>query len=562
MNQTIKPPSFRLPLEADDIQVNTCTNPYCNSFGKKPINGNKIEKLERDKHFVIVGINGVNKKGEVIKSRGVKCKNCGVISSVHSNYACAEELKRFLSSRAKAISCRNKDCENNGVLLQANSSQYRKFGKSQSGSIRYRCKSCLSTFSISSNSNHRLRKPEKTIEILKLLVNKVPMRRICEVADVSPSLVYQRIDRIYDVFSKYSEHEKSIFSNLGAEFLHLCSDSQDITLNWDTSLDRRITVLKSFATAEAKSGFIVAQHVNFDPNIDPIELELEARELGDPELQLSYRRYARIWMPSDFRGESEGTEENKISKVFANGAMVRQIYTQYGHFLYLQKILNSIPELQFSLDPDPGIGRAVLYSFREKVIKNTLQVCLVKIQKDLTLSEKKTLLANSDEFWEEEQRKQPSLSEVQLLEHIIERQLLEESYQSLKPSKRWIDSPLPNINEPYKQIQLISYDDEGQSKKALWAIARASLRSVDRYFMLVRRRLSLFERPIHSSSSTNRAWHGYQAYNPYTTVKLLEIFRIVYNYHLAGTTKQTPAQKLGITDRPLSLDELIKGVTL
>jgi len=144
-------------------------------------------------------------------------------------------------------------------------------------------------------------------------------------------------------------------------------------------------------------------------------------------------------MPSDFRGESEGTEENKISKVFANGAMVRQIYTQYGHFLYLQKILNSIPELQFSLDPDPGIGRAVLYSFREKVIKNTLQVCLVKIQKDLTLSEKKTLLANSDEFWEEEQRKQPSLSEVQLLEHIIERQLLEESYQSLKvnPKKRY-----------------------------------------------------------------------------------------------------------------------------
>ena len=515
MNQTIKPPSFRLPLEADDIQVNTCTNPYCNNFGIKPINGNKIEKLERDKHFVIVGINRVSKKGEVIKSRGVKCKNCGVISSVHSNYACAEELSRFISSRAKAISCRNKECRNNGVLLETNPSHYRKFGKSQSGSIRYRCKACLSTFSVSSNSNHRLRKPEKTVEILKLLVNKVPMRRICEIADVSPSLVYQRIDRIYDVFSKFSEHDKPVFSKLDAEFLHLCSDSQDITLNWDTSLDRRITVLKSFATAEAKSGYIIAQHVNFDPNIDPIELELEARKLGDPELQLSYRRYARIWMPSDFRGESEDTEENEISKVFANGAMVRQIYTQYGHFLYLQKILKGIPELQFSLDPDPGIGRALLYAFREKIIKNALQACLVKIQKDLTLSEKKTLLANSDEFWEQEQSKQPSFSEVQLLEHIIERQLLDESYQSLKPSKRWIDSPLPNINEPYKQIQLISYDEEGQSKKALWAIARASLRSVDRYFMLVRRRLSLFERPIHSSSSTNRAWHGYQAYNPY-----------------------------------------------
>ena len=554
------PIDYRVPMEAGAIQVNTCTNSFCINFGIAPVNFNRAVKTKREKDnsYIVVGAN--KKRNNVLtKNRGIKCKACGRIGVIHSNQACLEEKNRFLNSRSQQHSCRNKQCGNHASSIQENPSLYSKFGRSQHGSLRYRCKACKKTFSIPSGISHRLRKPEKTLEILRLLINKVPMRRICEIADISPSLLYQRVDLIYDAFSKYSDHDKSLFSKYDSKLLHLCSDRQDITLNWDTSLNRRTTVLKSIATAEMKSGFILAQHLNFDPSVNPIELELEAREVGDPNLIAAYRRHARVWMPSDFRPEADNDEESKTSKVFVNGAMIREIYTQYGHFLYLETILRSVSELQFSIDPDSGMGRAVLASFKQRVLDRTLQACLVKIQKDLTVSKKKLLLSEADNFWESAQKSHPDIKDVELLEMVIRQQLENKDYQARAVSQRWIEHPLPSMNEPYRKVQLITHDDEGKSDKALWAIARASLRSIDRYFMSVRRRLSLFERPIHSSSSANRAWHGYQAYNPYTAVKMLEIFRVVYNYHLAGTSKLTPAQKLGVLDKALTLEGLLDG---
>lgn len=43
---------------------------------------------------------------------------------------------------------------------------------------------------------------------------------------------------------------------------------------------------------------------------------------------------------------------------------------------------------------------------------------------------------------------------------------------------------------------------------------RCSLHPIDRFFMLIRRRLSLLERPTILSSRTGRIWSGYSAYQP------------------------------------------------
>jgi hypothetical protein len=64
--------------------------------------------------------------------------------------------------------------------------------------------------------------------------------------------------------------------------------------------------------------------------------------------------------------------------------------------------------------------------------------------------------------------------------------------------------------------------------------------------MLVRRRLSLLERPIGSASSTGRTWYGYSAYNPEVIVKILTIFRVFHNYTLLGDDKKTPAMRIGL----------------
>src|SRR5574340_890270 len=58
--------------------------------------------------------------------------------------------------------------------------------------------------------------------------------------------------------------------------------------------------------------------------------------------------------------------------------------------------------------------------------------------------------------------------------------------------------------------------------------------TIDRFFMQVRRRLSLLERPISTSSKAGRTWYGYSAYQPESIEKVLEIFRVFYNYRLGG----------------------------
>ncbi len=64
--------------------------------------------------------------------------------------------------------------------------------------------------------------------------------------------------------------------------------------------------------------------------------------------------------------------------------------------------------------------------------------------------------------------------------------------------------------------------------------------------MQVRRRLSMLERPISSASKVGRTWNGYAAYQPENIVSVLDIFRVYYNYCLAGKDKKTPAMRLGL----------------
>lgn len=84
----------------------------------------------------------------------------------------------------------------------------------------------------------------------------------------------------------------------------------------------------------------------------------------------------------------------------------------------------------------------------------------------------------------------------------------------------------------------------------------ASLRGVDRFFMQVRRRLSILERPIATANSARRAWHGYAAYSPKVAQQVLQIFRTYYNYVLVGEGGKTPAMRLGLADGPIALDVL------
>ncbi len=86
---------------------------------------------------------------------------------------------------------------------------------------------------------------------------------------------------------------------------------------------------------------------------------------------------------------------------------------------------------------------------------------------------------------------------------------------------------------------------------------KASMHAIDRFFMQVRRRLSLLERPIASAGRARRMWYGYSAYSPDSIVKILSIFRTFYNYTQSGKDEKTPAMRLGLAKGVVTLEDII-----
>jgi hypothetical protein len=122
---------------------------------------------------------------------------------------------------------------------------------------------------------------------------------------------------------------------------------------------------------------------------------------------------------------------------------------------------------------------------------------------------------------------------------------------------KWLLHPFPNMSEPEKAVcYLTNYDDYDEEHQA-WLYNKASMHGIDYFFMLVRRRLSLLERPISTSSGAWRRWFGYSAYNPDIIVKLLDIFRVYYNYCLTGQDKKTPAMRLGLAKGVVVPEDII-----
>jgi hypothetical protein len=120
--------------------------------------------------------------------------------------------------------------------------------------------------------------------------------------------------------------------------------------------------------------------------------------------------------------------------------------------------------------------------------------------------------------------------------------------------------PFPNGGEPDKAVcYLTDYGDYAPEQLAR-LYQRASLHSIDRYFMLLRRRLNILERPIQTASAARRAWYGYSAYNPEIPAKLHVIFRAYYNYMFVGKDKKTPAMRLGLATQKSSYDDIVNFV--
>lgn len=327
-------------------------------------------------------------------------------------------------------------------------------------------------------------------------------------------------------------------------------------------------------------------HLNFDPDVAAGVIEHEAAALGHPEVQLPFRRHAGLWLASDYAAarqkgknalsSADGTlngavaardkdaesrsdvevfeEPGRTTPLPKTGRQVHAEYTLYGHCFLLRDLSTGAEKIRLFLDQDSGMRAAALGAFAKRGADRTADAFYVRINKDMTVDERKRALKDSRERFRALEEDHPALDR-QALRLLLIKEALADMAVIGHWKESWLTHPFPSMSEPEKAVCYLTddYDDDHLA----WLYNKASLRAIDAFFMPVRRRLSLLERPIATASNNRRTWHGYSAYNPRSIVKLLEMFRVFYHYVLVGMDQQTPAMRLGLAKGRVSLEDIV-----
>ena len=106
----------------------------------------------------------------------------------------------------------------------------------------------------------------------------------------------------------------------------------------------------------------------------------------------------------------------------------------------------------------------------------------------------------------------------------------------------WLTYPLPSMSEHEKAVcYLTDYDNDYDENHLAWLYNKISLRAIYAFFIQIRRRLSLLDRPIVTANTDRCVWHSYSVYNPHSIVKLLECSESsTITYSSARTSKRRP----------------------
>ena len=131
-------PAFpRIPTPVRGVDVNHCKNPACKAFGVPVEQSVKRGKGADNAHTVVATGKGLP---------AIRCNCCGSVYHMKSNLGVLEEQERMEAALLPADEpcCPDSACENHDIPVSAGKARYSSFGKTSTGSPRWKCN--LSSF--------------------------------------------------------------------------------------------------------------------------------------------------------------------------------------------------------------------------------------------------------------------------------------------------------------------------------------------------------------------------------------------------------------------------------
>lgn len=510
-------PERVLPEEFGSIDINFCRDPICRSFADHPYPFNIEMDVEIPSGYSTVS--DVSRNNDELRH---KCPECWKSSIVKSNKAIFLEYHRQMKLRLynpTAPACRNENCLGNGRPLEKYPEQYRSYGKTASGDQRHQCKLCKKTFSIGKPAR-RHKRSDKNKFIFDMLVNNTALSKICVLAEISYSTLYEKIDYIYERVRSFTAGREGILKDVdwiefGSRFT---TDSQSLFINWPTKRKRTPVLVQHLCTAHERSGFVVAASIQFDPDVDMKKVQAEMLADGDFEKPLAFRNQSRVWSQAEFDAHIAAIQKlsppDAIPELYQlphKGALVRSDILHFAHALLLRDIIGDSPgRFMFVLDAEDSIRLAITSAMADLIKDGRAQITTVSFEKGMNNDRRNRIVAEGRARLSAMTGKSvkeldalPNQEFTDLVDQIIA-PLLENV--DLRKGFLW---PFHTKSEPNRTIKVITPYADAAPESMARMLRLATLRSVDSYFHRFRSNIRFAQRAGRGASNGGRAWDRY-----------------------------------------------------
>lgn len=525
----------------------------------------------------------------------------GCNTTAYSNWAIAEEIKRLISvdkviDWLPEYNFHSEECTCKDTTPFLNVDNFRKRGKSSSKSIKWQCKACGKITNVLPLRGENFGYHQKRNDIIplfaKLLLNRTPVKRSCEILQVSPSTYYNKLEWLYKKCLEFLDsHERKAFETHTFERIWLNTDNMVYSLN---NIRRRGNGGERYDAVEelnfpthivvsgdSNSKYIFRADIAYDWNITQDEITVDTKLLKEDHLYnfaCKNARYRFSYCPqppteNDIQSYEEYIEKYRkfnIRDSYINGLHVISSYTAFAHYWLIKNMVKT-NKWRFVSDEDNSLITPVFRVFATEIKEGNALHFLCKVEKGKTKKEAYNEYVEARELLKEWKKanditkiSDTNVAILKLMEKLKFHKfhnIIEYGGHSYPVwANRPLKHPLPSIDEGTRIINCTTNVSDYDTEHLARLLINVNNYAVNSFMQQIHRRLSILERPLTTARGEGKSY-VYANFNPKYAQYAITILRTYYNFCMPYKTlnKQllTPAQQLGITNKKFDLNDII-----
>ncbi|QST00397.1 insertion element protein [Pontibacillus sp. ALD_SL1] len=602
-----KPVSFNWNGLNHTIQYNHCNEPFCKWLGEDQ---HKYETVKgKPSRYRLFGSSKSRSKtircnpDPINPTKGLPTLDCSTVPL--SNWAIAEEIRRIVTMETVQdidpdYNFHKDGCPNTGSSPFEFKKLFYKQGKSSAGSQRWQCKTCKKITNVLPTRKQSTTYNQKRNDILpmfaKLLVNKVPINRACDILEIGSGTYYGKLEWLYRRCLEFLErHEKPAFEVNEFKEIWLNTDKMHYYLNnvrkkgqgsaKYRGLEDLLLPTYIVVTGDVHSRYIIRSDIAYDWEKSFDELNVDTRKFKEDHLNDFCKKNARLDFqhypqePSKNDTESKFDFDKKLREIkqrqqYVNGLHVNSTYTTVAHYWLIKQLVKA-SQWRMVSDKDNSIMTAFYRVFAKEIKRSDAHHFLFLTDRNKSKKEALREFENAKEDlldWGAHRgydtKNIMNLAKHKLTEHFKTHSFHETTTTASGYSYReWanspIEHPIASKDKGFNEVDCTTDLSAYEPKEIAELLLNVNDNAISSFLQQIRRRLSILERPIVTARKDGKSYI-YSNFNPKYAQMAITIIRTHYNFCLSFNTKEnggivtaTPAQRLGITDKAFDWNDII-----